>query len=281
MRLPLLTLVALIAFAANSILNRAALAGEGMDPVVFTAIRLLSGALTLGVLTLLRGGALRPIMTQGSLPSAAALLIYAVFFSFAYITLEAGLGALILFGGVQLTMFGGSILRGQSPGPWRWAGSALGLLGLAILFLPGAGTPGVMGIVLMLVAGVAWGVYSLRGQGTQAPLQATAANFILAAPLGLLGLLITGAPIPTPTGAALAIASGALASGLGYAIWYAVLPRLDASLAAIAQLTVPIIALAGGILFLDETATLTFAVASALILGGVGLALYGPRLLDR
>ena len=281
MRLVLLTLATLVAFAANSIFNRAALAEQQMDPAVFTAIRLAAGALVLGGLTAIRGSGLRETMRQGSAASAGALLLYAVFFSFAYVTLDAGLGALILFGGVQLTMFAGALLSGQRPGLWRWLGSGLGLVGLAILFLPGAQVPGLGGVLLMLVAAFGWGIYSLRGQRTTSPLQATAANFILAAPFGIAALAITGIPAPSTAGVALAIASGALASGLGYAMWYSVLPQLEASVAAIAQLTVPLIALVGGILFLGEVATPTFLIASVLILGGVALALYGPRLWPR
>lgn len=277
MRLFGLTLATLIAFAANSVLNRAALAGEGMDPAVFTMIRMISGAVMLGALVRLRGARLPMVLRQGSVASAAALLIYAVAFSFAYITLDAGIGALVLFAGVQLTMFTGSILRGDMPGAWRWIGSALGLGGLGILFLPGAESPAAWGVGLMLIAAVGWGIYSLRGQATTQPLVATAANFILAAPVSL-ALILLGSDVPSWGGVALAVASGAIASGLGYAIWYSVLPHLDASLAAVAQLTVPIIALAGGVVFLGEVATLTFALASAMILGGVALALYGPRL---
>lgn len=279
MRIFALTCAALVAFAANSILNRAALAGQGMDPAVFTAIRIVSGAVALGLLVALRGG-LANLPRAGSAVSAGALLTYAVFFSFAYVTLDAGVGALLLFAGVQITMFAGALLAGQSPGAWRWAGSGLGLAGLALLFLPGADAPHAGGAAMMLIAAAAWGVYSLRGAKARDPLLTTAGNFLWVAPvaLALLVLARTGAP-PTGTGVALAVTSGALASGVGYAIWYAALPALEASLAAVAQLTVPLIAMAGGILFLDEGATLTFALASALILGGVTLAVYGPRLM--
>lgn len=277
MRLFGLTVATLIAFAANSVLNRAALADQAMDPATFTVIRMISGALMLAGIIAAQRTEPRTVLANGSFTSAAALLIYAVTFSFAYVTLDAGMGALVLFGGVQLTMFAGSVLRGRMPGPWHWAGSALGLCGLALLFLPGSETPSSLGVTLMLIAAAAWGIYSLRGQSATFPLRATAANFILAAPVSLLLILVVSAP-PTLAGTALAVASGALASGLGYAIWYSVLPRLEASLAAIAQLTVPIIALTGGILFLGERPTSTFGLASTLILGGVALAVLGPRL---
>lgn len=271
------TLVALIAFAANSILNRAALAEAGMDPGLFTTIRLLSGAVVLAALVQIRNPG-RGLIAAGSLASAAALFTYAVFFSYAYVALDAGVGALILFGGVQITMFAGGILVGQRPTAWRWAGSAMGLAGLGILFLPGAAVPEALRAVMMLVAAVAWGIYSLRGAGARDPLRVTAANFILASPAGLAVLLLWDGSAPSAAGVALAVGSGAIASGMGYAIWYSVLPRLDSSLAAITQLTVPIIALAGGITFLGEAATLSFALAAALILGGVALAIYGHRL---
>ncbi len=277
MPLFLTTLVALIAFAANSILNRAALAEAGMDPGLFTTIRLLSGALVLAALVQLRSPGTGPVKA-GSIASAAALFIYAIFFSYAYVALDAGVGALILFGGVQITMFAGSILAGNRPSAWRWAGSVMGLAGLGVLFLPGAVVPEPLRAMMMLVAAVAWGIYSLRGAGTRDPLAVTAANFVLAAPAGLAVLLLWDGSAPSLAGVALAVGSGAVASGMGYAIWYSVLPRLDASLAAIAQLTVPLIALGGGIAFLGEGVTLTFALAAALILGGVALAVYGPRL---
>ncbi len=282
MHILVLTVAALVAFAANSILNRAALAGQGMDPAVFTAIRLLSGALVLTALATARSGAVA-VLRAGTPVSAGALLVYAVFFSFAYVTLDAGLGALLLFGGVQITMFGGALLAGQRPGALRWAGSMLGLAGLAVLFLPGAGAPDAAGAAMMLLAAAAWGVYSLRGARAGDPLSTTAGNFLFAAPVALVLLPLTGelaAPVTIP-GVALAVASGAVASGLGYAIWYAALPALDASLAAVAQLTVPLIALAGGIVLLDEVANLSFALAAALILGGVALAVLGPQVSSR
>ncbi|MSU89671.1 EamA family transporter [Rhodobacteraceae bacterium 2CG4] len=281
MRILLLTVTALVAFAANSILNRAALAGQDMDPAVFTAIRLVSGAAVLAALAAARGGS--SILRAGTPLSAAALLVYAVFFSFAYVTLDTGLGALLLFGGVQITMFGGALLAGQRPGPYRWAGSAMGLAGLAVLFLPGAAAPDPLGAAMMLLAAAGWGVYSLRGARAGDPLATTAGNFVYAAPVALALMLAAGdpgAPV-TGTAVALAVASGAAASGLGYAIWYAALPALDASLAAVAQLTVPLIALAGGIVLLGESASLTFALAAALILGGVALAVRGPRRVQR
>ncbi|MEM8787415.1 MAG: DMT family transporter [Pseudomonadota bacterium] len=278
MRIALLTCAALVAFAANSLLNRAAIAEAGADPAVFTGLRLVSGAVTLAALVTLRQGA-AGLRGAGSWPSAAALAVYAVAFSFAYVRLDAGLGALVLFGTVQVVMFGGALARGQQPGRWRWLGSALGIGGLSVLFLPGAAQPATPGVLLMMIAGAAWGVYSLRGQAAGDPLVDTAGNFLWAAPVGVL-LMLPMLWLGWPSGGAvlLAVASGAVASGLGYAVWYAVLPRLEPSLAAIAQLTVPLIALSGGVLLLGEAVTWAFALAACLILGGVALAIYDPTL---
>ncbi len=272
MRLFLLCLTALIAFAANSLLNRAALSGSEIGPAAFQAIRLISGALMLAALVMVRRPAALAVRPDPK--GVASLLLYMVGFSYAYVSLQTGTGALILFGGVQVVMFAGAILSGETLPARRWIGTGLGLAGLAILFLPGATAPSPTGAGLMIAAAVGWGIYSLLGKTSDAPLEQTARNFIYAAPIGC---LIWGlAPMEmsaNSTGVTLAIASGALASGVGYAIWYAVLPKLEASVAAIAQLTVPLIALAGGAAFLGEPLTLRFAIAAILILGGVVLAI--------
>lgn len=275
MRIFLLTLIALVAFAANSVLNRAALVGQGSDPVAFMSLRLISGAVMLLLILLIQRRDLATLRAA-SWQSAAALLTYAVAFSFAYLTLDAGLGALILFGGVQITMFAGALLAGERPGLWRWVGSGLGLAGLSVLFLPGAASPPPGSVALMLIAAVGWGIYSLRGQGTDQPLAATAGNFLLTVPIVAVLWIGTGLGL-TWAGAGLAIASGAIASGIGYAIWYSVLPTLGATLAAIAQLTVPLIALGGGMVFLGEIPGTAFYLASALVLGGVALAVLLPQ----
>ena len=277
MRIVLLTLFALVAFAANSVLTRSALAFDQIGPGAFMAIRLVSGAVTLAGLVALRGG-LGGMLRHGSVISAASLLLYAAAFSFAYVTLDAGLGALILFGGVQITMFAGAVIGGEKPSTARWLGSLLGMIGLGVLFAPGAAMPDLGGSVLMGVSAIGWGIYSLRGRGVSAPLQATASNFLMAAPVGiLLWLMVPSETITNLNGVWLAIASGALASGVGYAIWYATLPKLDASLAAIVQLTVPLIALAGGMVFLAESVTWAFVISAALILGGVFIAVLSPN----
>lgn len=275
MQIGLLTCLTLLAFAANSLLNRAALSDTGMDAAFFTLVRVLFGALMLGVLVRWRGGR---AWHHGTWQSAAWLMLYAGSFSLAYLSLDAGLGALVLFGGVQVTMFAGALLRGAHPGIWRWVGSALGLCGLAVLFLPGAAQPDLLGLVLMLAAAVGWGIYSLRGQGSKAPLEETAGNFLRAVPMaGAFWMVAGGSTEASFTGVSLAIASGAFASGLGYALWYAVLPRIDATIAAIAQLSVPLIALVGGMLFLGETVSPLFAIAAVLTLGGILLAIFADR----
>lgn len=277
MRLILLTVFALTAFAANSVLTRSALALDQIGPGAFMAIRLTSGAVMLAGLVAFRGG-LGSMMRHGSVVSAASLLLYAAAFSFAYVTLDAGLGALILFGGTQITMFAGAVLKGERPAPARWVGSLLGMIGLGILFAPGASSPDLWSAVLMVFSAVGWGIYSLRGREVSAPLRATASNFILAAPVGiLLWLIIPSDAVTSLNGILLAVASGALASGVGYAVWYATLPKLDSSLAAILQLTVPIIALFGGMVFLGESMTWAFVISAALILGGVFIAILWPN----
>lgn len=273
MRLVVITVLALIAFAANSVLTRAALALDEIGPASFMAIRLISGAVMLALLVWMRGRKF-----AGTPISALALLVYAVGFSIAYISLDTGTGALILFGGVQITMFAGAVMAGETPPRSRWIAAAAASLGLAILFLPGAAAPSLSGAALMAVAAIGWGIYSLRGRKVSAPLSDTAGNFAMAAPIGLLVwfILPSDGVDASSLGIVLAIASGALASGMGYALWYAALPSLDAALAAILQLTVPLIALAGGMAFLGEPLTWSFVAASVLILGGVAYSLIRP-----
>lgn len=269
MRLFLLTALTMTAFAANSLLNRAALSDPAMGPASFAAIRLMAGAVALGLMVAIRRrGGLHP-----SLWGTLALALYAIGFSFAYISLEAGLGALILFGGVQITMFAGALASGTTLPPSKWIGAGVAFAGLAYLLWPGSSAaPPLAGGLLMLAAALGWGIYSLIGRGATDPLAATAGNFLCAAPLGgLIWLVVPDGT--TPLGVILATVSGALTSGLGYALWYAVLPRLEASVAAVAQLTVPIIAVAGGALLLSEALTLRFGIAAMLVLSGVLMSL--------
>ena len=267
LRLATLTAVAMLAFAGNSLLCRMALKHAGIDPASFTSVRLLAGA---GVLLLLAGG---PRRSSGSWGSALALFTYAAAFSFAYVTLEAGTGALLLFGAVQLTMIGYGCWRGERLRLAQWVGLALGMGGLAALLLPGtSAAPSLRSSLLMLTAGVAWGIYSLRGSGQSKPLDATAGNFLRALPFTvLLSAWFWPAAWPGLAGLALAAASGAIASGVGYAIWYAALPGLRSSQAAAAQLSVPVIAGLGGAALLGEAVSAHQAWASVAVLGGVAL----------
>ena len=305
MRVALLTAAALVAFAGNSILCRLALADGAIDPASFTAIRIASGAAVLLLLVRLRsnptftatatvtatdtdhghghGHGPRSRSTEtGSWPSALALFLYAAPFSYAYLTLGAGMGALVLFASVQTTMIAWGVKRGHdSPRPLVWLGLAIALAGLFALTLPGADAPDPAGLALMIIAGVAWGVYSLRGRTASAPLVATAGNFARAVPpaLALLAgaVALSAALHLTAGGVLLAVASGALASGLGYSIWYAALPHLPVTSAAILQLLVPVLAAAGGVALLAEPVTGRLLVAGGAILGGVAIAIVARR----
>ncbi|MCC1490996.1 DMT family transporter [Cognatishimia sp. F0-27] len=277
MRVFLLTALTMVAFASNSLLNRAALAGPHIDAISFGTIRLIAGAVALGILMVAMRGALR-LGGAGRIGGVVGLMLYLYAFSVAYVTLDAGLGALILFGTVQITMFAGSLMGGERPPLLRWLGAALAFSGLAWLLWPGPDAQtSVLHAGAMVVAGIGWGIYSLAGRKASDPLMATAANFILCAPLGVLvglAMPVQIDPIPmTGWGIALAVVCGAVTSGLGYALWYRVLPDLPGTVAAVAQLTVPIIAMAGGMLFLGEALTVDFAIAAVVVLGGVGLSL--------
>jgi len=276
MRILLLTALTMIAFAANSVLNRLALADAAIGPAGFAAIRLGSGAAALLLLIWLRGGGLKPTLRRGYGGTLGPLMLalYVLGFSFAYVTLEAGVGALILFGGVQMTMFAGALLAREPLPANRWIGAGLAMAGLLYLLWPaGAQAPGLLGSVLMGLAAFGWGIYSLHGRKAIDPLAATAVNFALAAPFGVAALLFLPDALPIGLwGAVLAIVSGVVTSAIGYALWYTVLPRLPASIAAVAQLTVPVIALGGGIAFLGESLSLRFIIACTLVLGGVAIS---------
>ena len=274
LRTIVLTAAAMLAFAANSILCRLALAQGGIDPASFGSLRLVSGALTLVLVLRLRPQPVAAVPARVDWLAAAMLFAYVAFFSFAYLSLAAGTGALILFGAVQLTMLAAGWRAGESFGRLGGLGFALAAGGLVWLMLPGVSAPPLLGAVLMALAGVAWGVYSLRGRGVADPLAATAGNFLRAAPLALiLSLLLALQAHANPQGAALAVASGALTSGLGYVIWYAALPGLTALRAATVQLSVPLIAALGGALLLSEDISLRLLLAGAAILGGIALVL--------
>ena len=267
----LLTLLAMIAFAGNSLLCRLALQRTGIDPASFTGIRLLSGALTLGLIVRLRSG---PRMSGGSWLSALALFAYAAGFSFAYLSLTAATGALLLFGAVQATMIAVGVWRGERLRALQTVGLIGACAGLGWLLLPGLTAPPLVGSALMLGAGVAWGIYSLRGRGGGDATAVTAGNFLRAVPMAaVLSLAMSGATALDRAGAIYAIASGAIASGLGYAVWYTALRGLKATSAASVQLSVPVIAALGGILFLGEAISLRLAVAAVAILGGIALVI--------
>lgn len=267
-----LTSLAMVAFAANSLLCRMALGPPAIDAASFTGIRLVSGALTLWLL--LRWSQPRTAGAAGDWTAAAMLFLYAIAFSFAYLSLSVGTGALILFGSVQLSLLTVGLLGGERLSALAWFGLLMAISGLVYLLLPGIDAPDPLGALLMAVAGLAWAVYTLRGRGIANPLGATAGNFARSVPLALLTVLFFLADERLSTdGVLLAIASGAVASGMGYAIWYSALRGLNASRAAAVQLSVPAIAAFGGVLLLDEPLGLRLTIASAAMLGGIALVL--------
>ena len=266
-----LTAVAMLAFAGNSLLCRLALKQSAIDPASFTTVRLAAGAAALWLLVRLRSG--RP-SGVGNWGSALALFAYAAGFSFAYVNLPAASGALVLFGAVQATMIGYGLWRGERLHGWQIAGLLLALSGLVGLLMPGLSAPPWRGALLMLGAGVAWGIYSLRGKGAGDPTAVTSGNFLRAfAMTALLSLALLRYASPDPLGLCYAVASGALASGVGYAIWYTVLPALKATHAATVQLSVPVIAAIGGVVLLGEALSIRLVLASVAILGGIALVI--------
>lgn len=270
-RMVALTTLAMIAFASNSLLCRLALKHTRLDAASFTTIRLISGGVILWLIVRMRRG----IHTgSGNWRSALALFVYAAGFSFAYVSLPASTGALLLFGAVQATMIGHGIWTGERLRRLQLAGLVLALGGLVCLLSPGLSAPPLLGSLLMLSAGVAWGVYSLRGKGRGDPLKVTAGNFLRAVPItAALSILMHNRASLDSAGFGYAVLSGALASGLGYAIWYTALPELKATNAATVQLGVPVLAALGGIAFLGESVTLRLVLASVAILAGIALVI--------
>jgi drug/metabolite transporter (DMT)-like permease len=267
--------LAILAFAGNSLLTKLALAKPGMDAATFVVIRLASGAIVLAALMWRQPSHMLP--KRADIPGVLALLAYAVAFTLAYVQLGVATGALILFSTVQITLAVLAAIQGTPP-TWReGAGLLIALAGLAILLMPGLTTPPLLGAALMIAAGIAWGVYTLLGRGATDPIPRTARNFIGAAPLAALLLLVFPHSHVTTHGIWLAIASGAITSGLGYVIWYAVLPKLNVATAGAAQLLVPVITAAVGILWLGEGFTLKFALIAAMVLGGIWLAKGTPK----
>ncbi len=274
-RIIVLTSLAMVAFASNSLLCRVALLQTHIDPASFTLIRLVSGAIVLWLIVQLRRD---KVSGRGNWLSAFALFVYAAGFSFAYVVLPTATGALLLFAAVQASMIGFGIWTGERMRRAQTIGLALAFIGLIGLLLPGISAPNLFGSVSMLSAGIAWGVYSLRGKGVGAPIQVTAGNFIRAVPIaGAMNVVMFGSMTVDGEGACYAIASGALASGIGYSIWYTALPGLKSIHAATVQLSVPVIAAIGGIAFLGEPITWRFLFASLAILGGIALVLSARR----
>lgn len=266
---PFITAIAMLAFAANSILCREALASGHIGASTFTMVRIVSGAVVLGLILLTK---YRTHKIGGSWLSAAALFGYAAGFSFAYISLDAGAGALLLFGAVQVTMIVYGLWIGERLNRAQIVGAAAAAGGFVWLMLPGIEAPPLGGALLMLGAGVSWGVYSLRGRTAEDPTIATAGNFIRALPFACILFLLMGTgEQASAVGLGYAVASGALASGIGYALWYAVMPALPATMAATVQLSVPILAALGGVVLLDEAITLRFGLASVAVLGGIAI----------
>ncbi|GAB4261334.1 MAG: DMT family transporter [Pararhodobacter sp.] len=267
MRIAALTALVMLAFAANSLLNRAAVGSGAITPMAFALVRVIAGALMLALLARARPG-------RCNLIPALWLSLYLVGFSLAYLALDAGVGALILFAGVQATMLAGAMIRGETVPPHRLVGGGAAMAGLAALLWPGTGAvPALAPALWMAAAALGWGLYSLAGRGAAAPLRATAANFALAVPMVALAALPFGLE-GTVRGIALAVLAGGVTSGLGYALWYAVMPGLGAARAAVVQLTVPVIAVAGGALVLGETPSLGAALAGGAVLAGVALAVW-------
>ena len=267
-----LTALAMLAFAGNSLLCRQALKHTTIDVASFTSIRLISGAIALWILVHVLGKAKK---VGGSWPSAFALFAYAAGFSLAYVDLTAGTGALLLFGSVQLSMISYGLWRGEKLSGLQLGGLGLAIIGLVVLVLPGLTAPPILNSALMIGAGVAWGVYSLRGRGAGEPTLATAGNFIRTVPMALaFSLAMIGHLNLDKAGIALALASGIITSGLGYAIWYQVLPSLRATQAATVQLSVPVIAALAGIALLGEQLSWRLALASIAIICGIGLVIY-------
>lgn len=269
-------MAAMVGFAANSLLSRAALRGGAIDAGSFVAIRLATGACVLALIVAARRESPRG---TGSWGSAAALAVYAVAFTFAYRELPAGTGAVILFGSVQLTMVGVGIARGERPSPLQWVGWVLAVAGLVVVNAPGIDAPPALGAALMFAAGIAWGVYSLRGRGVQRPLATTADNFVRTLPLAVALVTITqvtGANV-SARGIALAAASGGIASGLGYSLWYAAVPALGATRSAAVQLSVPVITAFGAMALFGEALRPTLAMGGGAIIVGLALALRTKR----
>ncbi len=271
----ILTGLALIAFAANSVLCRLALGNEAIDASSFTVIRLLSGTIVLFLIISITGNT-TGTFTKGSWTASFMLFLYAVTFSYAYISLDTGTGALILFGSVQITMILLSLISGTRLHITEWAGVVIAFIGFTYLILPGITTPSVIGFLLMTIAGIAWGIYTLKGRGSKSPLTDTAYNFLRTTPLVVLLAIYTINNINySSEGIVLALLSGGVTSGIGYTIWYIALGGLSSTQAAVLQLSVPVIAALGGVIFVSEAITFRFIISAAMVLGGILMVVLG------
>ena len=278
MQLFFLTALTMTAFAANSILNRVGVATYGMDPMAFAVIRTAAGAAMLAVLVIMRSQGGIALWNRKRLAGAVALALYMLGFSWSYLTLGAGLGALILFGILQVVVFGWAVIEGQHIPTIRWIGASVAMVGLVVLLWPagGAAVP-IPGAIAMVLAGVAWAAYTLLGRGEPDALGATAGNFILCFPLVVGALWFADLNSLSTGGVITAIIAGAVTSGMGYACWYRCLPQLATITAAIAQLSVPVIAVAAGVLLLAEPLTARLVIAGILVLGGIAISLKPSR----
>ena len=276
MRLILLTVLTMCAFAANSLLTRAAVEGEHITPAAFAVLRVAAGAAMLGGIALWRGVAL-PLFRAERIIGAVSLTAYMAGFSLAYLTLDAGLGALILFGVTQIAMFAHGALTGQAATARQLTGASVAFGGLALALWPGSGgSVDLSGAVLMCIAGLGWAAYTIAGRGASDPLATTGANFTLCLPL-LVMLLVYGGIEGDGRGILLAVISGAVTSGLGYALWYFVLGNMRGSTAAVVQLSVPVIAILAGAILLGEAVTYVVMFAAALVVGGIGWSVTARR----
>lgn len=270
-----LTSLALIAFAANSVLCRLALGGEAIDPASFTIVRLLSGTFVLLLITKFTT-LTDEISPKSSWVTSFMLFLYAITFSYAYISLDTGTGALILFGAVQITMISLSIFSGTRLHTFEWIGVVIAFVGFICLVLPGVSSPPILGFSLMTLSGVAWGIYTLRGRNSKNPLMDTAYNFLRTTPFVLvLTILAVGSMDFSYQGILLASISGGITSAIGYTIWYIALGGLSSTQAAVLQLSVPVIAALGGVVFVSEAITLRLTLSAAMVLGGILIVILG------
>lgn len=276
MKLTLLTALTMVAFAANSVLNRAAVGSGSIDPASFALIRVISGVVILCMVLSVRRTPL-PLLRPARVLGALSLAAYMAGFSLSYVVLDAGMGALILFGVVQITMFGWGAFQGSGPTARQMAGAGIAFAGLLLVLWPGPGSrTDPAGALMMVVAGLGWAVYTISGKSEPDPLPATAANFVLCLPV--LAVFLIGPDMTArPLGIGLAVISGAVTSGLGYALWYTVLPRLAQTTAAVVQLSVPIIAIVAGAVILGEPVSGLMVAAAALVLGGIAWAVTAPK----